>query len=88
MKPKHKYKTSSRKINTQNKNKTSEGFEVLKGPPKWGVVHDRVDRGTESDTALGVRWASDGRMVAGLFTLSTLVAYGFWVLCQEVLLSS
>ena len=74
MKIKHKHNTSSRKINTRDKNKTSEGFEVLKGPPKWGVVRDRVDRGTESDTVTGVRWASDGRMVEGLFTLTTLAA--------------
>ena len=88
MKLKHKHNTSSRKINTQDKNKASEGLEILKGPPEWVVVRDRVDRGTESDTVTGVRWASDGRMVEGLFTLPALVACGIWVLCQEVPLGS
>ena len=72
----------------RDKNKTSKGFEVLEGPPNWGVVRDRVDRGTESGAVLGVRWASDGRLVEGLFILPALAAYGIWVLCQEVLLSS
>ena len=68
--------------------KTSEGFVVLNGPPKWGVMRNRVDRGIESDTVTGVRWASNGRMVEGLFTLPTLAAYGIWVLYQEVPLGS
>ena len=88
MKTEHKYNISSRKINTGDKNKTSEGFKVFEGPPKWGVVRGRVDCGTESGTVLGVRWASDGHMVEGLFTLPALAAYGIWVLCREVLLSS
>ena len=84
----HRKKSSSRKINTRDKNKTSEGFEVLEGPPKWGVVHDRIDRGTQSSSILGIRWAGDGRMVEGLVTLSTLATCWIWLLVQEALLHS
>ena len=66
----------------------SEGFEVLEGPPKWGVVHDRVDRGTQSGSLLGIRWAGDGGMVEGLVTLSTLATRWIWFLVQEVRLGS
>ena len=72
----------------ETKNKTSEGFEVRKGHPEWGVVHDQIYRETESGTISGVCWAGDGRMVEGLFTLPTLAACGVWILGQEVLQGS
>ena len=65
-----------------------EGLEVLEGPPKWGVVHDRIDRGTQSSSTLGMCWAGDGRMVEGLVTLFTLAACGIWLLVQDVFLGS
>ena len=80
--------SSSREINTRDKNKTSEGLEVFEGPPQWGVVHDRADRGTQSSAIPGMCWAGDGRMMEGLLTLPTLAACGIWLLVQEILLGS